>query len=52
MKVEKLYTGDKSMEVLVEALWDVLIERAEGKSIPSILGVLEILKDKVKGHAA
>lgn len=48
MKIEKLYFGDKFADALHDALWDVLIERADEMPIPTILGVLDILKDKVK----
>lgn len=46
--VTKLFTGDPRCEQLFNAMQAVMFERGEGLPIPSILGVLELLKDTVK----
>ena len=51
MKVEALYRGDKHADAIHDAIWDVLVERATEMPIPTILGVLDLIKDKVKEHA-
>ena len=41
---ESLYEGDQRMETLLQALKKEIYERCAGIPIPSIVGVLEILK--------
>jgi hypothetical protein len=42
--IENLYEGDERMESLLQALKAEIYDRTEGVPIPSIIGVLEILK--------
>lgn len=51
MRVEKLYRGDKHADAIHDAIWNVLVERALEMPIPTILGVLDLIKDKVKDNA-
>lgn len=51
MPIEQLFIGDPRCEVLLDALREVMYERGKGLPIPSVLGVLEILKDEVKDNA-
>lgn len=50
-KIEPLYNGNKHADTLLDVLWQALLNRAIGVSIPEILGVLDLLKDKVKESA-
>lgn len=51
MNIEPLYYGSKHADSLYDAIWDVLVERGTEMPIPTILGVLELLKDKVKENS-
>lgn len=44
LNVESLHGGDERMESLLQALKAEIYERSEGVPVPSIIGVLEILK--------
>jgi len=46
-----LFESDKRLNVLFQALHDVLHERGEGMTVPSIVGVLELLKVQVISDA-
>jgi len=50
-KIEPLYFGDKHADAIYDALWDVLVERAANMPIPTIIGVLELVTDKVKENS-
>lgn len=43
-KTTQLYEGDAQCGTLLEALQDLLRERAYDMPLPSVLGVLDILK--------
>ncbi len=45
--VAKLFEGDKRCQALLEALEKTCYERGAGIPIPSILGILELLKTKI-----
>lgn len=45
--VEKLFIGDPRGEVIVQAIVDLLHERADGMPIPMILGLLDIAKQQI-----
>lgn len=47
----KLFPGDKAAETLTMAILELLYDRGDGMPIPTILGVLEIVKDVVKASA-
>jgi hypothetical protein len=49
MSVTKLHAGEQRCARLLDSLESVIKREAEGLSIPSILGVCELLKDLVKG---
>jgi hypothetical protein len=40
----KLYEGDERLETLLQALKKEIYERANGVPIPTIIGLLEVLK--------
>ena len=42
-----LYAGDERLETLLQALRVEIYDRCEGVPIPSIIGVLEILKKEI-----
>ena len=44
MNIIKLHEGDQHSQTLTDAVLEVLYERGEGVPIPSILGVLELVK--------
>ncbi len=50
-EVVKLFPGDKAAETLTMAILELLYDRGDGMPIPTILGVLEIVKDVVKASA-
>lgn len=45
--VEKLFEGDPRAEVVLDALLELLYERADGMPIPQVLGVLELAKHTI-----
>lgn len=51
MNIEFLYHGDKHADALYCALESTLQERGQGMSVPTLLGVIELLKDYVKENA-
>lgn len=51
-KIIKLHIGDQRLESLIQAVVDTLHERGGGLPIPSILGVLDLVKDYIKSEAA
>lgn len=42
--IQRLFEGDPRCEIIVEHVIDLLYERARGMPIPSIIGVLELVK--------
>jgi hypothetical protein len=42
--IVKLYIGDKKAETLLDAVLDTVYERGDGMPIPTILGVLDLVK--------
>lgn len=47
MSVEKLFDGDQRLESLAQFLIKEIYERAHGLPIPSVVGVLEIVKQRI-----
>jgi hypothetical protein len=45
--VVSLFDGDPRAHTLFEALKDVVYERGKGMPVPTVLGVLEILKSDI-----
>lgn len=43
-KILPLFDGDRRCRTLLDSLAEVLYERAEGIPLPSVLGVIELLK--------
>lgn len=43
-KVIPLFAGDRRCQTLLDALSEVLYERGQGVPVPSVLGILELLK--------
>ncbi len=51
MKVVQMRQGDPRCSSLLDALIEVVEERAIGMSAPSIIGVCDLLKDYIKADA-
>lgn len=50
-KVEPLFIGDMRCDTLFKAVREVLYERGNGLPVPSVLGVLDLLKhDVITNH--
>ena len=47
MVVEKLFEGDERMETLLQSVKEEIYKRGVGIPIPSIIGVLEIIKMEI-----
>lgn len=43
-KVEHLFNGDMRCETLLQSIKSLIYERGIGLSVPTIIGILEILK--------
>lgn len=43
----RLFDGDQKLEALTEAVIELVYERGEGCSVPSILGVLDLVKIQI-----
>ena len=47
MAVENLFQGDERCETLCQEVLKVVYERGEGLPLPSVIGVLEIVKKEI-----
>lgn len=50
-KVMKLFSGDQRLETLFDAVMETLYERGKGLPLPSVLGVLDLVRDQIKEDA-
>lgn len=49
--IVKLYEGNQKLETAADALLEVIYERLDGEPIPTVLGVLELVKADVLQNA-